>query len=74
MFLRVLVYIKKKSIKKGFLIVFSNLLQKGSGFFLKLGSKFVCQMARIYLLNSPEGPQWFSYAITTYSYPLLEEE
>ena len=39
-------------VKKVFPIAFSNLAGKGSGFFLKLGSKIFCQMACIYLLNS----------------------
>ena len=52
-------------VKNGFPIVFSNLALKGSGFFFKLESKFYCQMACIYLLNSHGGPQSLDFVITT---------
>ena len=53
----------------GFPIVFSNFVQKGSGFFFfKLGSYFFYQMACIYL--SRGGPWSLDFVITTYSYPL----
>ena len=54
---------------------FQILRGRVKGFFFKLGSKFFCQMACIYLLNSRGGPQSFDFDITyfiyNYSYPLL---
>ena len=58
--------------KNGFAIVFSNLAQKGSGFFFKARKFFFCQMAYIYLPNSCGRPKCLDFVITTYSYPLIK--
>ena len=60
-----------KSQKMDFPLYFQILRGRVQGFFFKLGSKFFCQMACIYLLNSRGGTQSLDFVITTYSYPLI---